>query len=645
MSSATQSGTERSRLLQHVVYQQFGAAVGEIASILLFRGALSFPQLAKLTALPPSLVHASLLVLSTHCLLFHSETEVGGRLTELYELNHDAIERRLRGGMYVEMATEWQGGAQLGQVVEVLWKEGMLRREDLIEVVRCQLAVERGVDAFGGGGEATDGDDLKGKKRAKDADKVAEDAERLVRKAFAQGYIQIVTPGSQLSPSSLEIKWEEELRALIKGIPSTKDMKEVKDKLEQKQKSWAEEERARAMGKSADVAAEDSEDDAPKRKKRKQRGEPSSRTKKKSKKSKQGIFSKGGGSESDTVSERGCDDDSDDDDDDEAPEEVFYRVNEERFHLQWRAQLLRSYASDLYNPQVAAVLGIILDITTTDCQSMAETQSRPVSLHQISQYYERLKHKPDLSAALAKHKHDPSWPPSSSSSKRGSSPRAGDYILATCEVLSGLDRWGISTQETLLMQQGESTHAKWAVDWAMLGKAMKRSLVEAVIRDKLGDKAIRCWRILEAKGKLEEKHLARLAFLPVKEAREVLSQLSSAGLIEPQEIPRSADRAPSRTIYLWFVDFNKVVTSLIHHHYKALANLQAQRQHQLELRRGLVDKRERSDVRADPSLLSARDREMIIELDKVLEALSVACLRVDEQLFVLREFDPEPEVV
>jgi hypothetical protein len=122
---------------------------------------------------------------------------------------------------------------------------------------------------------------------------------------------------------------------------------------------------------SADVAAEDSEDDAPKRKKRKQRGEPSARTKKKSKKSKQGIFSKGGGSESDTVSERGCDDDSDDDDDDEAPvkedpplpaspgfcprfptlshadtlwvvcvqEEVFYRVNEERFHLQWRAQV------------------------------------------------------------------------------------------------------------------------------------------------------------------------------------------------------------------------------------------------------------------------------------------------------------------
>jgi hypothetical protein len=43
------------------------------------------------------------------------------------------------------------------------------------------------------------------------------------------------------------------------------------------------------------------------------------------------------------------------------------------------------------------------------------------------------------------------------------------FVLQPLIVLSGLDRWGISTQETLLMQQGESTHAKWAVDWAMLG--------------------------------------------------------------------------------------------------------------------------------------------------------------------------------
>jgi len=41
----------------------------------------------------------------------------------------------------------------------------------------------------------------------------------LLRRAFSEGFISIVTPGSQLSPSSLEIKWEDELRSSIKGTP------------------------------------------------------------------------------------------------------------------------------------------------------------------------------------------------------------------------------------------------------------------------------------------------------------------------------------------------------------------------------------------------------------------------------------------
>lgn len=139
----------------------------EIASILLSRGALSFPQLIKLTSLPPALVHSSLLVLSTHTLLFHSETEVGGRLTELYELNHDAIERRIRGGLYVEMASEWEGGEELSTVIEVLWKEGMLTREDLYEVVRQKILHKQEME-LGVGQE-----DPKGKKRARMEDQGA----------------------------------------------------------------------------------------------------------------------------------------------------------------------------------------------------------------------------------------------------------------------------------------------------------------------------------------------------------------------------------------------------------------------------------------------------------------------------------------
>ncbi|GAA5833381.1 hypothetical protein JCM11251_003478 [Rhodosporidiobolus azoricus] len=631
MATLTQSGTERARLIEHLVYQQFGSAVGETAYILLSRGALSFPQLLKLTSLPPSTVHASLLVLSTHTLVFHSETEVNGRITELYELNHTAVERRIRGGLYAQMAEEWDGGSVAGaaaskaggadakagaalvEIVQTVWQHGMLPKEDLYAAVAAKLMQDEGVT-----GEQAD--DPKGKKRARAEEQYQDLAERLVRRAFAKGFLSIVTPGSQLSPSSLEIKWEEELRLTIKGIPSTKDLQRVKTMLREKQEEWAEEERARAKGQGQDEAVPDEtyDDDAPKRKKRKK------------KKAAETSYSS-----------------SDDDDDDEGlkrgkedpplPEEVFFRLNEERFHIRWRAQLLRNFAKELYNSHVATVLGVILDIVSNETDLMSDSTSRAVSLHEINTYFDRLpsSSKPDLSQTFATHKRDPSWPPKRS--------RSSDFILAICEVLSGQDQWGMSTREMFLLQQGEGSHAKWAVNWALLGRAMKRALVEALIKEKLGQPAIRCWRIMEAKGKLDEKHLARLAFLSVKEAREVLGRLSSSGFVEPQEIPRSADRAPSRTLFLWFVDFNKVVTSLVSHHYKALANVQSQRQVQVEKRRGLIEKRERTDVRENEELLTKRDREMLQELDQTLEALAVAEQRLDEQLFVLREMDPEPE--
>ncbi|GAA5887165.1 hypothetical protein JCM6882_009470 [Rhodosporidiobolus microsporus] len=626
MATLTQSGTERARLIEHLVYQQFGSAVGETAAILLSRGALSFPQLLKLTSLPPSTVHASLLVLSTHALVFHSETEVNGRITELYELNHTAIERRIRGGVFAQMAEEWDGGAVGGaavagkndgkagaalvEIVQAVWQHGMLPKEDLFAAVASRLRENDGVSA-----DVEDLEDPKGKKRARADEQYQETAEKLVRRAFARGFLSIVTPGSQLSPSSLEIKWEEELRLTIKGIPTTKELQRVKKLLREKQDDWAEEERARAKGQGNDTPPDETyDDDAPKRKKRKKKGRP-------------------------------VDSDSSDDEDglklekaDPAlPEEVFFKLNEERFHIRWRAQLLRDFAKELYNSHVATVLGVVLDIVSNETDLMSDQTSRAVSLHEINTYFDRLpsSQKPDLSQTFSAHKRDPTWPP-----KRQ---RSSDFILAICEVLSGQDQWGMSTREMFLLQQGEGSHAKWAVNWALLGRAMKRALVEALIKEKLGQHAIRCWRIMEAKGKLDEKHLARLAFLSVKDAREVLGRLSSSGFVEPQEIPRSADRAPSRTLYLWFVDFNKVVTSLVSHHYKALANVQSQRQVQVEKRRALIEKRERTDVRENEELLTKRDREMLQELDQTLEALSVAEQRIDEQLFVLREMDPEPE--
>lgn len=212
----------------------------EVASLLLARGSLRFGQLAALSALPQQYIYSSLLILSIHGLLYHSESEINGRLVELYEMNETAVEQRIHGGLYVDMAREWDPTSGLDVIVESLWQHGMQRKDSLIEQAAGALlerdsapppplepgklperltskSMEPKYADFAAGESCQDElseSTLLTSSRPSAAKKAAA---KTLRRAFAEGYVCIVIPGSQLSPSSLEIKWEEELRRAIQG--------------------------------------------------------------------------------------------------------------------------------------------------------------------------------------------------------------------------------------------------------------------------------------------------------------------------------------------------------------------------------------------------------------------------------------------
>ena len=88
-------------------------------------------------------------MLSLHSCLHHGEAEQGGRPVELYEINQDATEARLRAGTHITQADEWglaiaaaagKGGIRpevgrvLGWAVQALWERGMVRGRELEEV-------------------------------------------------------------------------------------------------------------------------------------------------------------------------------------------------------------------------------------------------------------------------------------------------------------------------------------------------------------------------------------------------------------------------------------------------------------------------------------------------------------------------------
>ena len=86
-----------------------------------------------------------------------------------------------------------------------------------------------------------------------------------------------------------------------------------------------------------------------------------------------------------------------------------------------------------------------------------------------------------------------------------------------------------------------------------------------------GERACRLFRLLvrkRARGpprysrsgnlKLELKQLTRMSLMPDREARPLLLKLFQAGLLMLQEVPRSTDRVPKGTTYLWHVDSQQV---------------------------------------------------------------------------------------
>lgn len=142
-----------------------------------------------------------------------------------------------------------------------------------------------------------------------------------------------------------------------------------------------------------------------------------------------------------------------------------------------------------------------------------------------------------------------------------------------------------------------------------------------------------------------------------KDVRPLLMALSTDSLISMQEVPKSADRNPTRTIYLWlvllpsgkqsvpetfrcrYVDLQKAYSMLLVDMYKTLYNISLRRQSECEVPeiKAVLEKRERIDVSQDETLLSRLERELLRGWEEKQERLCVLEMRVEESAFILRD--------
>ena len=186
---------------------------------------------------------------------------------------------------------------------------------------------------------------------------------------------------------------------------------------------------------------------------------------------------------------------------------------------------------------------------------------------------------------------------------------------------------------------GTRVSTTFSVEYVNIVEQIQLRMIRDVVVERFGSMAGRIFTILVGKGKLEEKHISKVGLISMSETRDICSRLFAASILSLQEVPKSNERNPQRTFFLWFVDVLKCKSWLLDQLYKTLVQLSRRRLYEQSQRTLLLQKSERTDVREDAvGLLTDWERKELASLQSVQEAITVAETRVVRDVFLLQHF-------
>lgn len=179
----------------------------------------------------------------------------------------------------------------------------------------------------------------------------------------------------------------------------------------------------------------------------------------------------------------------------------------------------------------------------------------------------------------------------------------------------------------------------WTVEFRHLARKLRHLELERIIEARYGDVALRVVRVLHDKGKLDEKRLQEISLLPFKDLRQVLASMQTGGFVDLQEVPRDAQRQPSRTIFLWFYDPDRVGNSVLEDTYKAMSRCLQRLRFERDRLKGFLEKTERSDVKGNEERYLSEAELALLEQWRAKEALLLGeVARLDEMVAVMRDY-------
>lgn len=186
---------------------------------------------------------------------------------------------------------------------------------------------------------------------------------------------------------------------------------------------------------------------------------------------------------------------------------------------------------------------------------------------------------------------------------------------------------------------GTRGKGEWSVHFNTLTETLQAAEIDNVITARLGTVFTRVARLLRQKGKLEQKSVEEGCLMRKKDAMSVLANMQELGFVETQEVPKDNSRQPSRSLYLWFFNQERVAKLLLFDSYKVMTRLVERIQVQKSFRQEVIAKAERLDVVGhEDEYLTTGDRAHLREWREEEEKLLTQLTRLDDMVALLRDF-------
>lgn len=180
---------------------------------------------------------------------------------------------------------------------------------------------------------------------------------------------------------------------------------------------------------------------------------------------------------------------------------------------------------------------------------------------------------------------------------------------------------------------------RWSVDVHTLSKHLLTHTLLQTITAKYGPLAARLVRILNQKGKVEEKNLASYSLIHQKTARQLLSAMNREGFLELQDVPKDTQHAPNKTLFLWFFDEERCRKRVLDMTYKTMCRILQRISVEKAKVKETVEKSERVDVQGhEDEFLGEGEKEALAGWRAREERLLGELMRLDDLVAVLRDF-------